>query len=127
MNRRMKKMCMMTGVVLVLLVLVALCFKITATARVRFERQELLNYCREQEKRLVGEVRDYLSDQGYRDSGVTLTRTCYEDGSMQYRLKVHHGRIDAMEESEREALLAELSAFTFPMDRCTFVQEFFIN
>lgn len=127
MNRRMRKICMALGAVLALLALVALGCKITAYAKAGYEREEFLTYCGEQEKKLVGEVREYLSSQGYRDSGVTLTRTCYEDGSMQYKLKVHHGRIDAMEESGRKALLEELSSFTFPLDQCTFVQEFFIN
>ncbi len=115
------------GAAVALLVLLAAAGGITASAREKIAREEQEAYCREQEKLLVREVREYLSEQGYRNSGVTLTRTRFEDGSLEYKLTVHHGKIDNMTEEEREELLEELEAFTFPVENGSFVQEFFIN
>lgn len=119
-----------TAVVLVvtgLVMAIWLGMKIQASAKAGMECRELKQYCMEQEKILVKEVREYLQHRGFRDSGVTLTGVYHQDGSVDYRLTVHHGKIDNMTEEEREELLKELSGFTFPLDNCSFVPVFLIN
>lgn len=100
---------------------------ITSNAKSSIERAELAAYCQQQEEVLVKQVRSYLEDLGYRSSGVTLTKAQYADGNLEYRLTVHHRKIDRMSEEERAALLADLSTFTFPLDNCSFVQEILTN
>ena len=124
---RVQKVLCMAGVVMALLALLGVGSRMTVSAREQIEREEMEAYCREQEKILVREVREYLTGQGYCDSGVMLTRTRFEDGSLEYKLTVHHGKIDNMTESEREELLKEISEFTFLVENGRFVHEFFIN
>ena len=61
-------------------------------------------YYRQMEKEYVEWVRSYLQEEGYGNSGVTLTKVLYEDGSREYTLNVHHKRIDKLSESEQSAL-----------------------
>ena len=126
MSRIQKAFCTV-GVAVALLALLGVGGRMTVSAREQIEREEMETYCREQEKLLVQEVREYLTGRGYRDSGVMLTRTRFEDGSLEYKLTVHHGKIDNMTEGEREELLEEISDFTFLVENGRFVHEFFIN
>jgi len=87
---------------------------ITSVAGACVNRERERAYDKELEKELVKDVRAFLDEKGYRNSGVMLTRTTYKDGRVEYCLKVHHGLIDQMTESCRQSLLDELSQFEFP-------------
>lgn len=124
---RVRKMMFTVGAAMAVLVLLSAGSRMSVSAREKVGREEMEAYCREQEKILVQDVREYLSSRGYRNSGVMLTRTRFEDGSLEYKLTVHHGKIDNMTESEREVLLEEIREFTFLVENGRFVHEFFIN
>lgn len=96
---------------------------ISASARERMEREEDNRFYLEQEKLLIQNVRGYLKANGYRNSGVTVSRTIYKDGSKEYKVVIHHDKIDALGEGEREALRGELMQFNFD-DKDGFVYEF---
>ena len=114
-------------VLTICLVLVsAFCITGTVMSRCRPEEQELENYYREKEKELVRDTRNYLCQAGYQNSGVTLTRVVEVDGSREYTVTVHHGKIDRMDEESREDLKKELSSLHFSADNCTFFHEFLI-
>lgn len=68
-------------------------------------------YYKQMEKEYVKQVRNYLQEEGYENSGVTLTKVLFEDGSREYTLNVHHKRIDKLPESERNALRDTLAEF----------------
>ena len=51
----------------------------------------------------------YSDENGYRNSGVTLTYALEEDGSPDYTFTIHHKKINSMSETERGALSAELA------------------
>ena len=54
-------------------------------------------------------MKQYLNENGYRNSGVTLTYALEEDGSPDYTFTIHHKKINSMSETERGALSAELA------------------
>ena len=58
--------------------------------------EEVEAYYREKEACLVRETRKFLEEEGFRDSGVMLTKVVDTDGSRKYTLTVHHGSIDEM-------------------------------
>ena len=91
---------------------------ITAAGRDRMAREETAYY-RQQERHLVEEVREYLTEKGYSNSGIMLTHVDHKDGTREYRLTIHHARIDQLEEAAREVLLKELSAFSLPGENCS--------
>lgn len=68
-------------------------------------------YYKQMEKEYVTQVKSYLQEEGYENSGVTLTKVLYEDGSREYTLNVHHKRIDKLSESEQNALRNTLEEF----------------
>lgn len=100
---------------------------ITASGKEKLAREELNAYYQQQEKLLVEEIRGYLNEKGYQNSGVMLTRMDLKDGTREYKITVHHGKIDRLEEGEKQELLLELADFTFPADNCTFTQCFLVR
>lgn len=105
----------------------AFCITGTVYSQSRVSERELEMYYREKEKEMVREVREYLNQEGYENSGVTLTRVAEADGGREYTLTVHHGRINRMDEEDRENLKKELSAFDFEAANCTFCHEFLVT
>ena len=75
---------------------------------------------------MVRAVRGYLNRVGFKNSGVMLTRVVDGEGYRQYKLTVHHAKIDEMEEGERELLADKLSQFAFVDSMCDFRYEFFV-
>lgn len=128
MERRMKRGG--AGFVLLTVFLVlfsAFCIGGTVISQSEIGERELENYYREQEKELVQEVRDYLQQAGFQNSGVMLTRVVDGDGSREYTLTVHHSKIDKMDDVSRESLGRALETLDFTADNCTFYHEFLIT
>lgn len=93
-------------VTVVLILIIVLCVGGTARSESRDEAQRVEN--RVQEQQLLTDVRQYLKDNGYANSGVTLTYVTDADGDPEYTFTIHHKRINDMSEEEREAFSAEL-------------------
>uniref|UniRef100_UPI00405731E0 hypothetical protein n=1 Tax=Acetatifactor sp. TaxID=1872090 RepID=UPI00405731E0 len=115
-------------IVTVCLVLVsAFCITGTVISQSNLEERELENFYREQEKELVQEIRDYLNQSGFHNSGVTMTKVIDTDGSRQYTITVHHTKINNMDVVSRENLKEELAALVFLADNCSFCHEFLVT
>lgn len=93
-------------VTVVLILIIVLCVGGTARSESRDEVQRVEN--RVQEQQLLMDVRQYLKNNGYTNSGVTLTYVTDADGDPEYTFTIHHKRINDMSEEEREAFGAEL-------------------
>ena len=74
-------------------------------------------YYRQLEQEYVRQVRTYLSDAGYDNSGVALTKVLYEDGSREYTLNIHHRRIERLTYTEQERLKEELVGFAMAIEQ----------
>lgn len=99
--------------VILLLAIFWMILGITASAIARMGREESNRYFLEQKKIVIKEVQDFLDARGFHNSGVTMGRITHANGETEYRLMIHHGKIAALEEGEREELLEALSAFGF--------------
>ena len=91
----------------VLILIIVLCIGATVKSESRDETRRMEN--RVQEQQLMSDMRQYLNENGYRNSGVTLTYAVEEDGSCDYTFTIHHKKINDMSETEREALSTELA------------------
>ena len=91
----------------VLILIIVLCIGATVKSESRDETQRMEN--RVQEQQLRNDLRQYLNENGCRNSGVTLTYAVEEDGSLNYTFTIHHKKINGMSETEREALRGELA------------------
>lgn len=89
-----------------MILIIVLCVGGTARSESRDEAQRVEN--RVQEQQLLTDVRQYLKNNGYTNSGVTLTYVTDADGDPEYTFTIHHKRINDMSEEEREAFSAEL-------------------
>lgn len=89
--------------------------------------KELENYYQAKEHELVKETRSYLNQEGFRNSGVTLTKVINEDGCREYTVTVHHEKIDKMDNQSRENLREELATLVFATDNCYFSHEFLVT
>lgn len=102
----------------------------TVQGKEDFQRTEKEMWYREKEAELLADTREYLSDAGFRNSGVTLNRTVDEEGTRSYTFTIHHRRIDCMDESGRQKLCGELSVLTESFvktaqgDSCIFTYKF---
>lgn len=56
------------------------------------------------EQDYVKEIREYLNETGYENSGVMLTKVFDDEGIQEYTLKVHHKRFSFLSEDEKTNL-----------------------
>jgi len=102
----------------------ALCITKTVQSQSNAEQVEMEQYYRVQEEQLVDGVKAYLNEEGFRNSGVMLTRVVAADGMREYTITVHHDKISKMDAVKKEELRIQLSGFYFPVDNCIFYHEF---
>lgn len=115
-------------IVTICLVLILIgCISVTAYSKEAVENAKIEAYYQGLEKEMVKEVRIYLNDNGYRNSGVTLTRVVAVNAKRQYTLTVHHDKIDRMDETQRQELDTELGQFGFDYNNCEFQRDFLLN
>ena len=88
--------------------------------------KELARYYSGLEKQLKAQVREELETKGYHNSGITITCVMEESDNRAYKVEIHHGKIDRMEETERLALADSLSEYGFDYNHCSFSYEFLL-
>lgn len=87
---------------------------------------ERKNYAKENERYALLETtfrertKKILEEQGFRDSGVTLTWTREEGGVRSYRAEIHHRRIHCLERDDRERLTESLRWEEFSREVASF-------
>ena len=111
----------LTVIISVILVLVA-AFCICGTVLSQSDSRHLIDEksYRAMEQTYLQEVRTFLEEEGYKNSGVMMTKVIESDGSRSYTVIIHHGRIDRLPEDEKQSLLADCAGITFPVEGCTF-------
>ena len=72
------------------------------------ERREREKYYREIEAEYVKEVRFFLNEEGYSNSGVTMTKVIDEEENRSYTMTIHHRGIGNLQQEEQEQLQEEL-------------------
>ena len=113
-------------VVLVLTLFAVFCCAGTVKGRTDPGVREIEGYYQEKEKGLVADVKEFLSGQGFVHSGVMLTRVVNGDGSREYTLTVHHGKIDKLNDEGRQMLMEDLAGIVFEDENSNFRHEFLI-
>ena len=96
----------------------------TVKSQSSLQMRELEQYYLERERELLKATRAYLEEEGYENSGVTLTRVVEENGTRSYTVTIHHAKIDWMDSGAREELKKALSRLTFSDGNCSFSHEF---
>lgn len=117
----------------VLIGIIGFCAAGTVQGQGNLQREEKERWYQEREAELQAKTRDYLSEAGFYNSGVTLNRSVDEAGDRSYIFTIHHRRIDCMNEGQRQALGEELSALTESFEgatkeeHCSFAYRFLVQ
>ena len=90
-----------------LVLIIVLCIGGTVKSVSSSEVQHIENNVYKQQ--LLTQMRQYLNENGCRNSGVTLTYVTDGSGRCDYTFTIHHKKINEMSEEEREILSTELS------------------
>ena len=72
------------------------------------------------EQEYVSEIRTYLNEQGFTNSGVTLTRVVDEEGCREYQVMLHHKYLEKLSNEERGELFEVIEAMAFDEEGCIF-------
>lgn len=113
------------SILTVALVLV-IAFLAAGTAKSISESEARLEeaYYQELEKNYISEIREYLESQGFRNSGVTMTRVLTQDGHREYSVLIHNSRLNRLSDDEKQDLKEDLKQLYSGMDECGFCHEF---
>lgn len=99
----------------------------TVNSQVDIGEKEREQFYLVKEKEFRQDIREFLQQEGYQNSGVTVTRVVEADGTRNYTVTVHHERIDDMDEAAREHLRTALSKIAFPAEYGSIYHEFLIT
>ena len=80
-------------------------------------------YYEQLEREYIRQVRSFLAEQGYRNSGVTLSRVVDGEGQRSYRVLIYHGAISRLEEEELDELLGQTEDMGFYIPGCSFTAQ----
>lgn len=103
-----------TGLILVILSMMTMTVNATEDKKLQHEN----GYYEQIEDDYMKDLRDTLTQKGYRNAGITMTKVFYEDGSREYTVKLHHKRMDNLSMEEKNDLLSELSELAFADSEC---------
>ncbi len=107
---------------LVILVFTMMTMSVNATESKRL--QHIDEYYEQMEDAYVRELREELTDSGYRNAGITMTKVFFEDGKREYTVKLHHKRMERLDEQEKQELLMHLSGIEFADSECVIYLKF---
>lgn len=106
----MKKTALFITVTIAFVLMATFCISATVVSQSHISEQAQDEYRKAREKEYVTNLRSYLAQQGYHNSGVTLTSVTDTDGSQTYTATIHHAAIDRLTEKERQDLRIRLEA-----------------
>ncbi len=81
-------------------------------------------YYEQLEREYVREIRSYLAEQGYENSGVMLNYISGGGSARKYTVTIHNEKIDTLSDAEKAVLKSEILSLAFDVPECTFFQEF---
>ncbi len=76
------------------------------------------------EKQYVNETRGILNTLGYKNSGVMLNRTVSGEGKREYRVIIHHRKLESLNEAEKCLLIKHLQQMEFGGENISFSYTF---
>lgn len=103
-----------------LIAVIAFCITGTASSMEDKEKRVEESYYQELEERYLQDIKEYLEEAGYRNTGIMLTRTINEEGNREYSISIHNARFDKLSDDEKQELLNGIESKEFQGKGCTF-------
>ena len=123
----MKKTALFITVTIAFVLIATFCISATVVSQSHISEQVQDEYRKAREKEYVTALRSYLAQQGYHNSGVTLTSVTDTDGARTYTATIHHAEIDRLTEKERQDLRIRLEAFKSTIQNYIYHEFLIIN
>jgi len=97
-------------------------FFITKTVRGEADHERIATekYYQVLEQEYVSEIRAYLNEQGFENSGVALTRVVDEQGGREYQITLHHKYLEKLSMEERNKIFGAIKNMAFENTGCIF-------
>ncbi len=111
-------------VTVLLIVITALSITGTVKSQSNVDVKIDAEYYEQMEREYVREIRNYLSEQGYENSGVMLTYVSAGGSARKYTVTIHNEKISKLSQGEKAVIEREILAMAFEAPECTFFQEF---
>ena len=92
----------------------------TVRGQVDHELAACEKYYQVLEQEYVSEIRAYLNEQGFENSGVTLTRIIDEQGIREYQITLHHRYLEKLSTEDRDAIFTAIKNMAFENTGCIF-------
>ena len=102
------------GLILVILSMVTMTVNATESKKLQHEN----GYYEQIEDEYVQNLRHTLTEKGFCNAGITMTKVFLEDGSREYTVKLHHRRMDNFSPEEKYELIDALSEIEFEAADC---------
>ena len=109
---------------LILVLIIAFCISGTVASQNGHSREAVERYYDELERDYLTELKSMLAREGYKNSGVTMTRVIDEEGTRSYTVTIHHGLIDKLSVKEKELLSKACGEVLFADAECSFSHNF---
>lgn len=107
-----------------LILVIAFCISETVLSQSNHARQMEEKYYDELEEAYLQELKLFLAEEGYKNSGVTMTRMVDKDGVRSYTVTIHHKLIDKMSEGEKRELTKACGQIAFADEDSVFCHKF---
>lgn len=108
----------------ILVFISVLCISGTVISQEKGKSKVEERYYYQAQQDYVKAVRRFLGEQGYKNSGVTMTYVLTENGSREYTVTIHHKKISALSDGEKNVLKAACTSLVFPVEDCLIFHEF---
>lgn len=120
----MKKNILTIAGTVILVFISVLCISGTVISQEKGKSKVEEKYYYQAQQDYVKTVRNFLNEQGYKNSGVTMTYVLTKEGDREYTVTIHHKRISALSEGEKKRLKAACGKLVFPVEDCLIFHEF---
>lgn len=108
----------------VLVVIISLCISFTAISQEKRAKEAETRYYRVKQQEYVQSVRAFLTEEGYRNSGVTMTEIVDEEGVRSFTVTIHHGKLTHLSPEEKTELLKACDKLPFSEGECEISHKF---
>lgn len=109
---------------LLLVLVIAFCISGTVVSQNRHSRESEEKYYDELEELYLTELKLFLAEAGYRNSGITMTTVIEESGDRSYTVTIHHKLINRLSKTEKEELAFACGEIMFSDEECKFFHNF---
>lgn len=116
----MKKTVCFIGATILLILTTAFCVAGTVQSQSNKKVQLAESFYQQMEEGYMDELRAYLTEEGYINCGIMLTRTVYEDGTREYQVVLHHNRFERLSDTQMCALKEAVEEKAFEAEGCSF-------